>query len=104
MVLHYSKVTGEHYLDRSDEYEEETEEFDYEIDYEQFLEALSSVYFDKKFGTYHDYDKDKRAKGAICDLFRTMFENAPDLENDYAEDYRDEITEYWEHEAMESEK
>lgn len=100
MTLYYSKVTGEHYLDRSDEYEEEGYDFEYEISYGEFVEALANVYFDKKFPRYNDSEKREIAVGILENLFIDMFTDNSELQDEYEDMWREEITDYYEHDAM----
>lgn len=90
MTFYYTKITEVAYLDGSDEYEYDGEDFEYEVDSEQIAKEVAEL-------VNRDYFKCGDNSKAI-----ELFISDCDILEEVAEMYYDELREIFREEAMES--
>ena len=98
MTLHYEFLTKSYYNKYLGEWDEESEEFEYEIDFEDEKKALVDILYETHISFYCGFMKEQenRIKKAI-DLICHDFDDWERLE----EIYEEELHKYFEEEAKE---
>ena len=100
MKLTYTNITGSGYLENSDEYEEWGEEFNYEVDWDEELNALTDIIFNNFFNKIK-LSKYKNLEIKKC--LRSLIENWSDEEiENWEETYYDELHDYFKEDAYNS--
>lgn len=102
MILTYTKITNQYYLEGSDEWEEDGEDFEYEIDLEQELEALTQIAYNlyfSKLGRTLTKEQLKQLKASITAMISDFSDEELD---DWKEFFEDDIKEYFRDDAFES--
>lgn len=97
MTLHYEFVTKSYYNKYWGEWEEESEEFEYEIDFEDEEKALVDILYETHIRCGFMTEQEKSIKKAI-DLICHDFDDWERLE----ELYEEELHKYFEEEAKEA--
>lgn len=93
MVFTYSKTVNQYYNERTDENEEETMDFDYEVSNVEVKEALVDILTNLYANGVHSSESARKSFDRFVDDF--------DLET-LKECYVDELKEYFREEALES--
>lgn len=96
----YTKITEKVYLEGTDEYEEFGEDFEYEVDDEQLLDAVVDLVFDDYFRKTELVDISNYGY-EVRKGIRKFIEDDYDLFEKLVEDYEDRLKDYFEEEAME---
>ena len=99
-TFRYTKITGQYYLDYTDEWEEDGVEFDYEVEDEDLLPVIVDLIFDAYFGDDKLVMKDKEFEKLLKQKLSTLIEEN-DLIGVIAEQYESTLKEIFEKEAME---
>ena len=86
----YTKITGQYYLDYTDEWEEYGVDFEYEVDSEQIAKEVAKL-VNRDYFKYGDNSKAIELFISDCDILEEV-----------AEMYYDELREIFREEAMES--
>ena len=90
-VFTYSKIIGRVYLEGTDEYEEYDEEFEYEVEDDELLDAVADIVL----GVYFD-GCDVSIKEGLKDFIKDNGNLA-----ELVEDYEDELKDIFRQEAFE---
>lgn len=100
MILRYTKITGGGYIEGSDEWEEWGDDFDYEIDFHEELDALCHIILDVHFSNVAVLNSECRKE--LLKSIKSMILQCDDALEYYERIYEDEIWDYFKDEAFES--
>ena len=95
MTFTYTKTTNVYYNERSDEWDTETKDFDYSVDFDDIERALTDIIYDKYFSNI-DFDKQFDIKHAISEMILDI--------DDITDLFYTELYEYFKEEALENEE
>lgn len=99
-TFRYTKITGQYYLDYTDEWEEDGIEFDYEVEDEELLSEIVDLVFEDYFADDKVVCNSEEKTKAVKENLRRLFEEN-DLIGVISEQYESTIKEIFEKEAME---
>ena len=98
-TFRYTKFTGYHYCQYSDEWEEDGVDFDYEVDDDKLLPKIVNLLFEDYFGDDKVIcDSEERTKEVKERLTRLIDES--DLVEEFADQYEDTLKEIFQDEAL----
>jgi hypothetical protein len=95
-VFTYTKLNSICFLEGSDEYEEVSDDFEYEVDSIDLRNALSEIIFNEYFKKFKDLNSYKKL--ILNAISRFIFDR--EIEEELIEQYEDELKDYFEEEAM----
>ena len=98
-TLKYTKITSSMYLEGTDEVEEFGEDFEYEVDDKDLIEAFAHIIYDCHFNGKEMKEYQSFYSQALQGL-KSFLEDNDYLLDDLFERYEEEILEYFKDEAM----
>lgn len=100
-TLKYTKITSSMYLGYTDEVEEFGEDFEYEVDDKDLIEAFAYIIYDNYFNGKEMREYQSFYSQALQGL-KSFLKDHDYMLDDLCEYYEEEILEYFKDEAMDS--
>lgn len=99
-TFRYKKITGQYYLDYTDEWEEDGIEFDYEVEDNDLFPEIVDLVFEEYFGDDKSICETNEHKKAFKERLKKLIDEN-DLIGSFADQYEDTLKDMFESEAME---